>query len=162
LTGDARGDSIIAGLEHVGTLRRGGSISLNVLKVPHHGSANNAELDFFKRVKATHYVISGNGEHGNPERAVIEMIFEARRSDPFDIHLTYPIEEIDAARAADWKTAQAREKKNRTRPVRENWSTARHSLAALLKKTKLKTGQSIHIVDPQTPHVIDLLEPLAR
>src|SRR4029453_10485656 len=41
LTGDARGDKILKGLETVGLLPPGGTLHVDVLKVPHHGSSNN-------------------------------------------------------------------------------------------------------------------------
>jgi len=65
LTGDARGDKIIEGLKLVGLLDEG-KIEVDVLKVPHHGSSNNLDKDFFDKVIAHNYVFSGNGEHGNP------------------------------------------------------------------------------------------------
>ena len=80
LTGDARGDKVLGGLEMAGLLTTSGdTMHVDVLKVPHHGSANNnIETIFFRRVTADHYVFSGDGEHGNPERETIEMLFEAR------------------------------------------------------------------------------------
>ena len=52
---------------------------------------------------ADHYVFSGDGEHGNPERATLEMLLDARGTDAgYTIHLTYPVEEIDTERKADW------------------------------------------------------------
>ncbi len=164
LTGDARGDKILTGLELVGLLKKGETMHVDVLKVPHHGSANNLDNDFFQRVTADHYVFSGNGEHGNPERESIEMLFAARGKEPFEAHLTYPVEEIDPAREADWKKEQAKEKKKKAaggkKEPRENWSAPKHSLAAFLKKTKLAKGQRIRVVDEKKPHVIDLLDPL--
>jgi len=164
LTGDARGDKILQGLELVGALRKGGSMRVDVLKVPHHGSSNNLDLGFFERITASHYVFSGDGEHGNPERETMAMLFTARGAEPFEIHLTYPIAEIDAARKADWEKEQAKEKKRKAKgskqPVRENWSAAKHSLAAFFEKTRLAEGQGIHTVDTKKPHVINLLDRL--
>ena len=37
----------------------GDTMHVDVLKVPHHGSANNIETTFFRRVTADHYVFSG-------------------------------------------------------------------------------------------------------
>ena len=54
---------------------------VDVLKVPHHGSSNNLDDDFFERIIADHYVFSGDGEHGNPERETLEMLFKARGDD---------------------------------------------------------------------------------
>jgi len=164
LTGDARGDKILKGLEFAGVLKKGGTMHVDVLKVPHHGSSNNLDDDFFERITAEHYVFSGNGEHGNPERESMEMLFKARGKEPFHIHLTYPINEIDAERKADWNKEQAKEKKKKAaggkKKPRENWSPAKHSLAAFFKSKKLAKGQKIHIVDQKKPHVIDLLDSL--
>jgi len=145
LTGDARGDKILKGLESVGLLQNGGKLHVDVLKVPHHGSAHNLDDDFFERITADHYVFSGNGEHGNPERESLEMLFKARGKARFHIHLTYPVKEIDAARKAEWEQKE-----------QAKWSPAKQGLAALLKKKA--PGQKVHIVGDKRPHVIDLLE----
>lgn len=47
LTGDARGDKIIDGLETSGKLAKDETLHVDVLKVPHHGSDNNMETSFF-------------------------------------------------------------------------------------------------------------------
>ena len=60
LTGDARGDYIEDGLESAGLLTDSGSFHVDLLKVPHHGSNNNVTREFFERVTADHYVISGD------------------------------------------------------------------------------------------------------
>ena len=165
LTGDARGDKIIKGLEAAGILKKGKSLHVDLLKVPHHGSANNVETEFFERVTADHYVFSGNGEHGNPERETFEMLFDARGKQPLQIHLTYPIAEIDAARKLDWEKEQAKEKKRKAeggkKPPRKNWSAAKHGLKAFFKGGKLAAGQKLHTIEHDTaPYVIDLLDPL--
>jgi hypothetical protein len=164
LTGDARGDKVLAGLEMLGLLQPGGTMELDVLKVPHHGSANNLDDDFFERIIARHYVFSGNGEHGNPEREALEMLFRARGDEPLVVHLTYPVEEIDAERKKDWETAQAKERKKQAKKpdakVREDWSDERHSLQGFLEQTRLAAGQEVRIVPNGEPHLIELLEPL--
>jgi hypothetical protein len=164
LTGDARGDKILEGLELIGRLEPGGTVHVGVLKVPHHGSVRNLEEDFFKRITADHYVFSGNGEHGNPERESLEMLFEARPDAHFAVHLTYPVDEIDAARAVDWAREQAKEKaRNEKRrqqgkpklPIRPDWSDDKNSLASFFAG---KGPPSI--VSASAPHLIELGEPL--
>jgi beta-lactamase superfamily II metal-dependent hydrolase len=166
LTGDARGDKVLKGLQLVGRLDPGktSTMEVDLLKVPHHGSANNLDDDFFERIIAKHYVFSGNGEHGNPERDALEMLLKARGEDAdYAIHLTYPIEEIDVARKDDWKKEQDKEKKkklkNPNKVVRPNWSAAKHSLASLLAKHP-KLAAKVEIVAKDEPHVIDLGDPL--
>jgi beta-lactamase superfamily II metal-dependent hydrolase len=88
LTGDARGDDILEGLDAAGRLANG-TCHVDLLKVPHHGSERNVTTDFFRQVTADHYVISANGTHGNPDLAMLRMLSEARHGgDDFTIHLT--------------------------------------------------------------------------
>lgn len=168
LTGDARGDKVMEGLALAGLLAPGAGsvVHVDVLKVPHHGSANNVETAFFRRVTADHYVFSGNGGYGNPERATLEMLFQARGSAPLTLHFTYPVADIDRERRKDWEQQQGKEKKAaaldpaKKSKVRENWSDAKHSLAAFFQARPLAGGQRIQIVPDGTPHVIDLLDPV--
>ena len=166
LTGDGRGDKIIEGLQLVGLLDPGdeSKLDVNVLKVPHHGSSNNLEKDFFERIIAKHYVFSGDGEHGNPERETLEMLLNARGETGYTIHLTYPICEIDKAREAEWNKQRnkqiARKKKNPKAMVRPKWSRSKHSLAALFDRNP-KLAEIVRVVDGKSPHLIDLLDPLA-
>jgi hypothetical protein len=87
LTGDARGDDILEGLTSLKFLK-GGTCHLDLLKLPHHGSDHNVSTEFLRRVTADHYVISGNGEHGNPEIATLKMLSEARGQHEFTLYLT--------------------------------------------------------------------------
>jgi hypothetical protein len=160
LTGDARGDKILQGLELVGLLRPRDAMHVDVLKVPHHGSANNVDCDFFARITADHYVFSGDGEHGNPERESFQMLWDARGDEDYEIHLTYPVNDIDAERKKDWQKEQDKEKrrkeKNPSQRVRADWSPAEHSLAALFKKNE-SLEKKVRAVADEGPHVIDLL-----
>ena len=89
LTGDARGDKVKECLEATGFLPSDGRpMAVDLLKVPHHGSSRNVDVDFFKRLPARHLVISANGEHDNPDIETLEMISEARPDDGFTIYLT--------------------------------------------------------------------------
>lgn len=94
LTGDARGDHTLAGLEAAGRLKPGGKLKLQILKVPHHGSDRNVTVDYFERLPAKHYVLSADGMHDNPDVATLEMIVQARPDDAFTIHLTNPTDEF--------------------------------------------------------------------
>jgi len=117
LTGDARGDFIVNGLVDAGLLeeesrypeRKEGQrkrdwvaalkeadvrpiaqpLHVDLLKVAHHGSANNVMEGFFRRVTADHYVISGNGNHDNPDPATLRMLAAARGDDEYTIHFTF-------------------------------------------------------------------------
>jgi hypothetical protein len=87
LTGDARGDDILAGLREAGLLDRP-PLHVDLLKLPHHGSDRNVETEFFRKIVADHYVASGDGTDDNPEIAALKMISEAREDDDFTVHLT--------------------------------------------------------------------------
>jgi beta-lactamase superfamily II metal-dependent hydrolase len=93
LTGDARGDHLLAGLETAGLLAAGAAIHVDVLKLPHHGSQNNAAPALFERIRADHYVISTDGmKHNHPNTATLEWLVGSRRDDErYTIHLTNPI-----------------------------------------------------------------------
>ena len=94
LTGDARGDLILKWLEDAGRLKPGKSVHFDIVKLPHHGSDRNVTPKFFERITADHYVICGNGGHGNPEPDTLEMLFHARPNLDFKIHMTYGPEEL--------------------------------------------------------------------
>lgn len=104
LPGDARGDDILKGASITGLLEKG-KLEVDVLKIPHHGSDRNVETDFFRRIRARHYLVSANGRHGNPEISTLQMLVEARRGDgaPYTLHFThrfsdfrpgYPVSEL--------------------------------------------------------------------
>lgn len=91
LTGDARGDHILRGLKEAGLLAPG-PLHVDILKLPHHGSNRNVDVEFFRRVTADHYIASGDGRHHNPEVETFRMIAEARGDAAYTLHLTYPVE----------------------------------------------------------------------
>jgi hypothetical protein len=91
LTGDARSDEIVTGLEREGLLDGAQPLTVDLLKLPHHGSSRNVDEQFFARVHARNYVISANGRDGNPEDETLTMLCDARLSDadPWTLWLTY-------------------------------------------------------------------------
>jgi len=95
LTGDARGDHILAGLTAAG-LMKNGKCHVDLLKLPHHGSDRNMEESFFRAVTADHYVVSSNGERfDNPDDATLKWLVAARAGgSPFTVYLTYPVSEF--------------------------------------------------------------------
>jgi hypothetical protein len=161
LTGDARGDKILEGLELVDLLKPGGTLHIDVLKMPHHGSDRNMDRIFFERITADHYVFSGNGEYGNPERETLQMLLDKRGDAEFTIHLTYPIQEIDVEREKDWNKEQqkekSRKKNNPNLDVREDWSPKKHSLTAFFAAHQ-DFARKVSIVEEDVPHVINLLD----
>jgi hypothetical protein len=161
LTGDARGDKILQGLELIGLLKPGGALHVDVLKMPHHGSDRNMDRIFFQSITADHYVFSGNGEHGNPERETLQMLLDKSGDADFRIHLTYPVKEIDVEREKDWNKEQqkekSRKKNNPNVEVREDWSSKKHSLTAFFEAHQ-NFARKVSIVEEGNPHVINLLD----
>lgn len=147
LTGDARGDKVIEGLELAGFLKKDGksTIHVDVFKCPHHGSKRNNDPISFRRIKADHYVFSGNGQHGNPARETLEMLWGERGDEKYTVHLTYPIDEIDVERKA--------EEKKKGKP----WSPKKQGLVAFFDENP-KFAKKVVIVDEKKPHLINLLD----
>jgi beta-lactamase superfamily II metal-dependent hydrolase len=102
LTGDARWDQIVEGLEKVGRLTPGKSMKIDVVKVPHHGSEHNVgETDLFDRVIGTDYVFCGNGHSHNPEIEVIEAMVKHRLKAPGKFKFWFNSSEAALAAAKD-------------------------------------------------------------
>lgn len=90
-TGDGRYDHILEGLDKRGLLDDKGEIEVDILKLPHHGSAGNINQDFFFKVRAEHYVISGDDRYDNPHARTLMMIAKAAKEQRrcITIHVTY-------------------------------------------------------------------------
>lgn len=161
LTGDARGDYIITGLDKAGLLT-GGKIHLDVLKMQHHASIRNTAGDFFSTITADHYVASASGKFENPDRATFELLADARpKTDSYVIHLTYEVAELDTLRAKDHAAARASAIRRGKTPAAE-WDDARDSLAAFFARCKAD-GYAFTVETPatRTRAGIDLLDPIA-
>ena len=87
LTGDAGGDHILESLDAT-KVGPDGRIHVDLLKVQHHGSNHSTTQDFFERVTANRYVISGNGKHGIPHKDTLKWLSAARRDRAYDVYLT--------------------------------------------------------------------------
>ncbi|WP_299961104.1 hypothetical protein [uncultured Roseobacter sp.] len=88
-TGDGRSDHLLDGLGDAGLLDGNGSVHINVLKVPHHGSDRNATRTFFKKVTADTYVISANGHPDNPDLSTLIWIVESAHEQNRQIKLIF-------------------------------------------------------------------------
>jgi beta-lactamase superfamily II metal-dependent hydrolase len=101
LTGDARGDYVRDGLEAAGIKKKGKTLKVDVMKVPHHGSVRNVAQDFFEDIIADHYVISADGKYDNPDKKTIQMLLAARGNTPYTIYMTNHVKRIDTLLAKD-------------------------------------------------------------
>jgi beta-lactamase superfamily II metal-dependent hydrolase len=159
LTGDARGDKILEGLELAKLIDKGGGMHVDILKVPHHGSDRNVDPSFFERLTADHYVFSGNGEYGNPELETFKMLLKIRGKEKYTIHLTYPVAELDIERKKNWEKEQQKEIAGKKKEPRENWSPAKHSLTSFFA-ANTDFAKKLRVVEANKPYVIDLLDTL--
>lgn len=89
LTGDGRDDDIMEGLKNNNLLDANGKCKVDILKIPHHGSDRNSSVKLYQTIIARHYVISANGKHDNPDKAMLEMFAEGTKGrNDFTLHLT--------------------------------------------------------------------------
>ena len=65
-------------------------LAVDILKLPHHGSIRNATPEFFQAIVARHYVISADGENGNPDLETLKVLTDVRAADgePYYIWIT--------------------------------------------------------------------------
>lgn len=89
LTGDARGDRVLAGLKQRGLLKKG-KLHVDLLKLPHHGSQNNVTAEFFQQLTADTYVVSGDHiKFPNPHKEAMKWLADARGKDKYTVYCTY-------------------------------------------------------------------------
>lgn len=128
LTGDARGDKVLTGLREAGKLIGTGPFKVDILKLPHHGSSRNLDLDFFHQIHADHYVVSGDGTYGNPDRDTLKMIEEARPDGGYVVHMTYSAADCDAQHEI-WASTRKKKYVNATDNISEivsRWKAGPH------------------------------------
>lgn len=156
LTGDALGSNIEEALEMRGLASANDPLKVNILKLQHHGSDRNVTPSFFQTVKADHYVFCGDGAHGNPERATIEMLFSTHDGAPITLHFSNPIDKIDAQRKEE-KDKHAQKNKAKGRSF-EFWDNARDSLQALFDAEEANRNFSVNASADRTGIQIHLLD----
>jgi beta-lactamase superfamily II metal-dependent hydrolase len=88
LTGDVRGDFVIASLEKQKRKKAGKPFHVDVLKVPHHGSWRDLADEFFEQITADHYVFSANGKFDNPDLETIKSLLKVRAGDTYTVYMT--------------------------------------------------------------------------
>ena len=130
LTGDARGDKMMKSVKALGLLDADNRLPVDILKAPHHGSDRNTSADFFAMFPAPLLVMSGNGEHGNPERQTLAYLTEGRGGRAVTVQLTYAPGVIDVGRQKDWET-----KKLPRHPEIGPWKPAEHGIVAYFDAT---------------------------
>jgi hypothetical protein len=97
MTGDGLGDDVVAGLEQCGLMPPGGTFHVDILKLPHHGSARNVVGRLLDHVLADTYVISADGKYGNPDWQTLNWLIDMACRQQRDIHIfaTNPTPSLD-------------------------------------------------------------------
>lgn len=80
LTGDGHSADILKGLEYHDKLDQNNdkNLHVDVLKIQHHGSEHNIDVEFCQRITADHYIFCGNGEHENPDLDAVRVVLNSR------------------------------------------------------------------------------------
>lgn len=56
-------------------------VYVDLAYIPNHCSAKNVDQEFFRRVRSSYYVVSGNdAASGEPSRTVLDALLEAKAS----------------------------------------------------------------------------------
>lgn len=86
LTGDAHGDDIVKAWKELelGTT----PVTIDVLKMPHHGSIRNCTQQFLEFFVAAHYVFSANGKYDNPDAPTLEAVVKMHGHRKITMHFT--------------------------------------------------------------------------
>lgn len=87
LTGDARSDHLLDGLETLGLLDADGAAQFDLIKLPHHGSDRNATKKFFRKITAERYLVSADGKNDNPDLITLVWIVEAAKEQEREIQI---------------------------------------------------------------------------
>ena len=86
LTGDAHGDDIVTAWSDLGLGAT--PVTLDILKMPHHGSIRNCTKKFLEAFVASHYVFSANGKFDNPDAPTLEALVEMHGHREIVMHFT--------------------------------------------------------------------------
>jgi beta-lactamase superfamily II metal-dependent hydrolase len=86
LTGDAHGDDVVAAWKQLGLGKTPATIDL--LKMPHHGSIRNTTEAFLEFFVADHYVFSANGKYNNPDAPTLEALVKMHGNRKIVLHFT--------------------------------------------------------------------------
>jgi glyoxylase-like metal-dependent hydrolase (beta-lactamase superfamily II) len=106
LTGDALADeTMLEGLRESGLLKEGGTLHVDILKMPHHGSVRNVTEEFLRTVTADHYIMSANGKYDNPDLGTLKLFSKVRGNAACTVHLTNAVPHAVKFFDTDLKTA---------------------------------------------------------
>lgn len=96
LTGDARSDSLIEGIDRLLQQRGLDTLKIDAFKVPHHGSKHNVSNDLMRRLECKHFLVSSSGRrfHHPDDDAIARILFNSNQP---KLHFNYHSEDNE-----DW------------------------------------------------------------
>jgi len=108
LTGDAFPEVLMGAIHQLLHVRRSGTLRVDAVKVPHHGSRYNISNDFLARVRSSQYLVSTSGAvFGHPDQEAIARIISANRLTGSHLSFNYPkTHEPFAAKKVKWTAAE--------------------------------------------------------
>ena len=86
LTGDAHGDDVVEAWKELGLGTE--PVTIDLLKMPHHGSIRNTTEAFLEFFIANHYVFSANGKYNNPDAPTLEAVVKMHGGRKIVLHFT--------------------------------------------------------------------------
>jgi beta-lactamase superfamily II metal-dependent hydrolase len=86
LTGDAHGDDVVKAWKELDLGTK--PVTIDLLKMPHHGSIRNTTESFLKFFVADHYVFSANGKYDNPDAPTLEALVKMHGKRKIVMHFT--------------------------------------------------------------------------
>lgn len=70
-------------------------MNFDLVKISHHGSPHNTNMELLDVISSSRWVVSGNGEHGNPNIDVIKLILNSNREIKKKLYFNYHSDWID-------------------------------------------------------------------
>jgi beta-lactamase superfamily II metal-dependent hydrolase len=138
LTGDARWDQVIDGLEATGRLQPGQTLTVDVVKVPHHGSQHNVgETTLLDRVVGKDYVFCGDGFKNNPEISVVQVMVKHRLKAPGKFKFWFNSSEA---------VLKSPERRKHMREVEQTVRTLAKSSGGRMTFKFLENGSSLRVI----------------
>lgn len=98
--GDARPEIVVSSLKQLGYNSTDNRMTVDYVKISHHGSKNNTSPELLNHMNCNHFIISTNGGIGrskHPDRETIAWILcrENRTKEPTHLYFNYKLSDIE-------------------------------------------------------------------
>ena len=86
LLGDAYADTVARIVE---THHKDSELTADLIKLSHHGSSSNTNINLLNRFNCSNYVISTNGSNSNPDKRTIARLIKANKGNSINLYSNY-------------------------------------------------------------------------